>query len=88
MQSNIRQATRSLRRYARRRVRRYPDRPFEHLTRWVRTNPTEQTIMVLEQVLQKKLHFELRRWTGRMLAELARKGLTQPEDVHDASPKP
>ena len=88
MQSDIRQATRALRRYARRRVRRYPDKPFEHLTQWVRTNPTEQTILVLEQVLQKKMHFELRRWTGRMLAELARKNLKEPADGPDASPKP
>ena len=88
MQSEMRAATRALRRYARRRVRLYPEEPFVHLTQWVRVNPTEHTIAVLETVLQKKLHFQLRRWTGRMLAELARKALNPPADNHAAEPMP
>jgi hypothetical protein len=88
LQDTMRGATRALRRYARRRVKYHSNDAFVHLTEWVRLNSTENTIAVLEAVLQKKLHFELRRWVGHRLAELARKALHATEDNHVVPPKP
>jgi hypothetical protein len=88
IQDDVHAAARTLKRYSRRAMERRGKNAFVHLTQWVRTNRDTHTVNVLEAVLQRKLHFKLRRWVGQMLAEIARDALSRREGNHESGPTP
>ena len=88
IQEDVHVAARALKRYARGAMKRRGKDAFRHLTQWFRTNKDTHSVNVLEAVLQRKLHFKLRRWVGQMLAEMAREALNRPEDNRESGPTP